>query len=367
MNKYRIIHLTTVHTRYDTRIFLKQCCSLAKKKEYEIILFVADGLGEEKINNVRIIDLGKPKNKIKRLFFAPFKAIRELKKLNPHIIHIHDPELIFSGIFFRFLNIKVIYDVHEDYPKQVMSRYYLPFFLRKSLSIIITILDYLLLWKFSFIITATDSIKKSLINKSNKVMTINNYPIIEKMIINKKQKNSLVYVGLISEIRGIRELIQSLSNSDKISALNLIGNFSNEKLYNDVKKYDGWKKVKYYGKLERSEVKKILSKSEVGIVTFHPEPNHVESQPNKLYEYMESGLPVIISNFKKWKNIINKYKCGVVVDPLNINDISKAYDKIFDNKNLLFKMSINSRKSIENNFSWKNEEMNLFKIYKKIL
>jgi hypothetical protein len=63
----RIAHLTSVHPRYDTRIFLKECTSLANAG-FEVNLIVADGQGDEKKNGVNIIDTGeKSPNRIKRM------------------------------------------------------------------------------------------------------------------------------------------------------------------------------------------------------------------------------------------------------------------------------------------------------------
>ena len=63
----KISHLTSVHPRYDTRIFIKQCCSLAKLENYEVNLVVADNKGREVNNNVNIYDVGKLDSRILRI------------------------------------------------------------------------------------------------------------------------------------------------------------------------------------------------------------------------------------------------------------------------------------------------------------
>ena len=54
----KVCHLTSVHTRYDTRIFLKECQSLASNG-YKVSLVVADGLFDEYKEGVSIYDVGK--------------------------------------------------------------------------------------------------------------------------------------------------------------------------------------------------------------------------------------------------------------------------------------------------------------------
>ena len=61
----KITHLTSAHPRYDTRIFIKMCSSLAKIKNYKVSLVVADGKGDEIKNGVEINNspiLGKLSN-----------------------------------------------------------------------------------------------------------------------------------------------------------------------------------------------------------------------------------------------------------------------------------------------------------------
>ena len=64
---YKIIHLSSVHLRYDTRIFIKMCQSLAKKN-YDVYLVVGDGRGNENKDNISIIDVGLNKaNRLSRM------------------------------------------------------------------------------------------------------------------------------------------------------------------------------------------------------------------------------------------------------------------------------------------------------------
>jgi hypothetical protein len=89
----KICHISTVHSRYDVRIFFKECVSLAKNYK-EVHLIIADGLGDETKNNVIIHDLGKPKTRKDRFLKFSKLALSKAKEIQADVYHLHDPELL---------------------------------------------------------------------------------------------------------------------------------------------------------------------------------------------------------------------------------------------------------------------------------
>ena len=121
-------------------------------------------------------------------------------------------------------------------------------------------------------------------------------------------------MGAISEIRGIESLINACENIN--GTLVLAGKFTSKYLEQRIRSLKGWKNVDYRGLINREEVKQLLSESKAGIVTFLAEPNHINSQPNKMFEYMSAQLPVICSNFELWKSIVEVNNCGFVLSQM---------------------------------------------------
>ena len=116
-NTSRVVQITSVHNRYDTRIFHKISSSLANNG-YDLHIIVADGLGSSNENNIKFIDVGLPQNRIFRIFITSFRILGKATSLKASIYHFHDPELLFVGIFLRLLGKKVVYDIHEDTKNQ---------------------------------------------------------------------------------------------------------------------------------------------------------------------------------------------------------------------------------------------------------
>ena len=173
----KICHLTSVHKRYDTRIFLKECRSTAKHG-FETVLVVSDGLGNETKEGVSIIDIGKffhlaeDSSRLKRMRKTLGKMYTEAIKQDADCYHFHDPELMIVGYKLLRKGNKVIYDAHEDLPKGIYSKPYIKTFLQPIVSTIIQHVENFFSKRFFAVVTATPSISKRFAGVSKNVINI---------------------------------------------------------------------------------------------------------------------------------------------------------------------------------------------------
>ena len=199
-------------------------------------------------------------------------------------------------------------------------------------------------------------------------MDINNFPLLNEFanVIDWRQKeNEVVYVGGISKIRGIEEIVSALAYTDGVR-LNLAGKFSEKVVEEKIQNLQSWSRVNGLGFLNRQRLKKVFAKSRAGLVTFLPVPNHIDAQPNKMFEYMSAGLPIIASNFPLWREIVEGNQCGLCVDPLNTKAIGKAIQYIIDHPEESERMGKNGRKAVEQKYNWDHEKQKLMDLYKSL-
>jgi glycosyltransferase involved in cell wall biosynthesis len=160
-------------------------------------------------------------------------------------------------------------------------------------------------------------------------------------------------------------LIDSLSDTNGLK-LNLAGNFSPAQFRDTLVSKPGWQKVHEFGFVGRNETATIMARSKVGIVTFLPLPNHVDAQPNKMFEYMSAAIPVLGSHFPLWKEIIEKNNCGVCVDPEDPKAIAQALNKLLADPDTSAQMGRNGRKAVIEKYNWGAEEKKLLNIYNQL-
>src|SRR5665647_777042 len=102
---WNICHLTSVHSRNDTRIFIKQCRSLVAHG-YFVTMVVADGRGDAYKDGVKIVDVGCLPGRLNRMFKTTLRVLKKSVEIDADLYHLHDPELIPVGMKLKRLGKK---------------------------------------------------------------------------------------------------------------------------------------------------------------------------------------------------------------------------------------------------------------------
>lgn len=365
----KICHLTSVHPRFDTRIFRKECKSL-QSAGFDVSLIVADGKGDEVFEQISVFDVGVEIGRINRIFKIPTKVRKRAVELNCEVYHFHDPELIFVGLKLKRLGKKVIFDMHENVPVDIEEKSYLPRFFRKTLSFFYRKLEIYAVKKFDAIVSTRESINERLQSYNSNIVLITNFPIVDKVIEKEKSNNPTVsFAGAVVPNWQHKEIINSIENISDIS-YELAGP-ADEVYLKELKSLKAWNKVNYFGKVPFDQVKSIYKKETIGVAVYIYCKNMDDKKGNlantKLFEYMNWEIPIICTDFSLWKEIIvDEYQCGICVNPYDVNAISNAIKYLIQNPDIAIQMGKNGRKAVLSTYNWSTQAEKLVNLYFKI-
>ena len=220
----------------------------------------------------------------------------------------------------------------------------------------------------SAIIGATEEITERFPKKNT--FLIRNFPVINELHIPATipmaaRPPDFTYIGTISYDRNIEGMINALERVDYPNVrLRLAGGFSVPEILQHAEALSGWKSVKFEGWLSRDDVAAMLADTRAGLLLIKPIPHEMVSLPIKLFEYMAAGLPVISSDFPRWREIVESADCGILVDPEDEGAIVRAMSWILDNPKEAQEMGVRGREAIFNIYNWDNEAKTLLQLYR---
>lgn len=367
MRTPKIVHLTSVHGAFDTRIFHKECVTLAQAG-YEVVL-IAPHHRQEIVDGVKIHPVPRVQGKKQRIRTTIWQVYQAATAEAGDIYHFHDPELIPIGFLLKLQGKKVIADIHEDVPAQILEKEYLnPTWLRKWIARGVRILEWMGGACFDGIISVVPKVTARF--PKQKSITLQNYSVLQfidrvKPATISKQKSVIIYAGGISKIRSAVEIIEALDNIGERAELWLLGPWETEELKRACEMLPGWQQVKYLGVRSLEETFRFLKVADIGLVIFYPLANHLVASPNKAFEYMACSLPMVMSDFPYWRKTFAG--AAIFVDPQDPNAIAEGMRYLLEHPEEARRMGATGRRMVEESYSWEAQASKLLAFYDKIL
>ena len=367
----KICHMTSAHSQGDTRIFVKECSSLAKAG-YEVYLVIRGESGFQ--NGVHIVGVGQPTGgRIFRMTSFARRVYEAALKLDADIYHFHDPELLPYGLKLHRKGKKVVFDSHEIYPAQIRTKQYLPRLLRGAIAFLYQKYEQYVCDRIDGLIyPCTLTGKENDHTPCRHMALINNVPILEELYDRynadaHKEERSICYIGSLTRERGISNLVCAAEKAD--CTLYLAGDFSTPEYKEEVLSAPNAAHIQYVGKLNRDEVRELLMRMQIGMVTLRNigQYHAGNNLATKTYEYVSLGIPVIQNHSAYNDRVMEKYRYGIAVDPDDIDEIANAIQYLLDHPEEAKQMGLNGRKAVREEFNWGVEEEKLRKLYQDIL
>jgi glycosyltransferase involved in cell wall biosynthesis len=362
-----VVMLANGHPVFDTRIFIKEARTLVQAGYKVSLVIPADQ--DVQHEGVSILAVPLAKKGWQKLIVNPWNILRKAwKQPATSIYHIHDSDILIIGILLKLSGRKVIYDAHEDTPLQISYQHWIPALLKRPYTWFYFILEKICGWLFDGIIVAEPVIAKYFPEK--KTYLIRNFPLVDSFRLHKatpyqERKKRLIHIGTLSKVRGLFEMLESAKIAHDKTPFDFFlgGKFSPADL---GKKILSLYRVSFLGRVSYTDLVDLLFDSRVGIIIPHPIERYKTNYPVKLFEFMAAGLPVIASQEGESAAFVREAQCGILVDPLNIKQISEAIVWLFAHPEEAEAMGRRGQQLIFNEYNWKKESLVMLDLYARL-
>jgi glycosyltransferase involved in cell wall biosynthesis len=364
----KVRHLTAVHDVDDSRILRRECKSLAEAG-YDVALVVGRAPRDD-LAGVRVIGVGAAKNRLDRALRVAWNVYRAARRERADVYQFHDPELLWVGLALKLHGSTVVYDVHEDVPKQIMNKFWLPRWVRRPLAVAVGLAEHLASSVFDAIVVANPATAARF--PVDKTVVVQNFPALalardnEGDLAFEQRPFAFAYTGGLSEVQGVREIMATGTALGPDMPGVLAGAFDDDRLEAEVRATPAWRSMCYLGRLPQPQVMAAIRSARSGIALNRKVSNYFDAYSTKMFEYMACGIPVICSDFPHWVRVIDDADCGIAVDPRDPAAIAAAISKVTTDPNEARRLGDNGRRAIIERYNWDNEFAKLDALYRRI-
>ncbi len=176
----------------------------------------------------------------------------------------------------------------------------------------------------------------------------------------------LLYQGSIQEFRGIEESIEAVTLLDRCVLVVIGYGYHRPTLEDAVHRRGLDDRVRFFGPIPNDELLYYTASADVGLCVIRGQSlSYRWSMPNKLFEYMMAGIPVVASDFEEMGRVVREEGVGTVCDPDDPQSIAAAVRAIIDDPDAEARFRAATRVAITR-YNWDHEEQKLLALYRRL-
>ena len=374
----KVVYLCAKHPRYDKRIFYKISVSLSKNG-LDVVNICPNAKKTTKFK-IKTIGFEQKEGYLKR-FYSLIKLYKLGLKQHADVIIAPEPDSLVIAYWIKRKQkkIKLLFDSHEYYYK-----YFDNIFKNKLISSVFNILvDKIINYvvkRIYGVMVVTERMKKKykkinerayLIPNTNDIVSKGKYNYNKNSyLMNKKY---FIYEGLFYYPEIIINTAKLLRRNNINVSILLLGGFSKNSNYS--KNVSEFRKIVFGENLQEYitfiewvpfyGMQQYIINCIAGLVIMNPNDYLYYALPNKLFDYMALGVPIITFDFPEITKIVKEEKCGIVVKEIKEELLVDAMLTMMKNKRKREIMAKNSYLAMKNKYDWSFYAKTLIKIIRE--
>jgi glycosyltransferase involved in cell wall biosynthesis len=315
-----------------------------------------------------------------RFVLQQARLARVLRDLRPDVIHAHDSNaLVPVALAARALDVPYVYDAHDLWlgrPRRERSPIY--FALNQ---LYYAVVEWMLVRRAAATITVSPPIAEHLARRYGlpRVDLVPNYPEppgnLQARDIRSlpgaerlgRDAPIVLYVGGLMGGRGLEELVDAMAHVEGAALVLLGDGVLAGPLQKRAARAGTGERVHILPPVAPADLIDVAASAAVGVSPIVPSClNYRYSLPNKLFQYMAAGLPVVASDFPQVREIVEASACGMVVDTRRPAEIAGAINRILADPEAARAMGVRGRQAVEERFNWAASARALLDVYGRL-
>ena len=344
---------------------------------FEVFNVVSDNLPLETVQGIKITPSGyKAKNKLQRVFVAPFRLYKKLLEVDADVYHTFHIDLLLICLLLKRKGKKVFFEMREDHPYSLYWKSNAPkwllhpvvWFMSKWIGFVLRRVDAVTAISYD-----TEAYLKSWGIAPEKIHLWGNFPVVRRdynlsFEDYMKRDDRVLYFGLIYSYSKQEVFLKALKGIPGVKYL-VAGRFMGNELETyrtKIINMPEWKEVEFIDGFKHEELDEFINRSTISNVirdfSVYPMEKSGSFGIIKIFESMEAALPIICSDMPIYRDIMKEYKCGLLVDPLNEKEIHDAIQYLVTHKEEAWRMGQEGRRAVLEKYSWDALSVKFLKI-----
>ena len=364
-----VVHFTTVHDPFDSRVFHRECKTLSEAG-YDVVL-LAPGGDDTMVEGILVEGLPRCGNRLLRMSLGVGRAFLKALGKRADLYHFHDPELIPAGLLLRLLGKRVVYDIHEDNRTGLEEREYLPSSLRALTARLLAWVEETSSRHFHLVLAERYYAER--FPRGQTVLNYARFPALDEDRLRARPRPGrprLIYTGNVKPYRGAHlhaGLLQHLPDAE----LFLVGRCEPE-LAAELRAGSDPERLHFEGVGGYVPHERIVSYYlrecwTAGLALFPPGRHTRRKELTKIFEYMAYGIPVLCADFPNLRRIVEGAECGICVDPEDGAATAEAVRFLREHPGAARRMGENGREAARTTYNWDTQAEKLLRLYDTIL
>lgn len=367
-----------MHPDFDKRVW--RHAKLAKNVGFDVRLICPWDVPVGKVKDgVNLIPFQRVKGRIRRLLFIQFVILFEVIKSfrKTDLYHFHDIDILPLMTMLSFFK-PVVYDIHENYHDEMLDRDWIPKLMRRPLYYLVKYSQWIMTRKIKNIVCVVPVQEQELRGKRINSVLIRNFASIDIVSKNKpdyeSRKNVVIFTGGHYKSNGselILDIIDELCvKRNRDVKFLLSSKFTSAQyktfIYKNISKRGLNSFIEFFPQVDPEGLLHYINMAKIGI---SPNLNVVKQRkalPTKVFEYMASGVPSVVTDLPLIRETCSGLKFGMLVSDAPKCFANAIEDLLFENP-----WSANMSKLLVSNFektlSWESQGENLKNFYTTIL